>query len=339
MSPIANLSDRVRMPRLGKIHLGIKVEHPQKPGTFYPRAVDYFVCPEEIQRVYGPQPRLLKICFPVNESELFAPQYLKLYSRTRGLVCRGDGITANQLQNLETHTMAHKEDKKVGWKTGVPCLNEECEWYKAKACRPIMNLQFLLPHVPGLGVWQLDTSSINSIKNINSGIRLIDDMFGRVAMIPANLTVEPREVSPDGKKKNVYVLHLRVDGLITEIRPLNLLRAGTVSVPEPEDDFEPADGDDEYLPNELDSEAPEMLAPYAQDPSKVVDRTTGEIHGATAQKHAAAQQSAATTVKTEKKRAAPAAGTEAAPPPTAQEAGKASPTAAQETTEFNPFDV
>ena len=41
MSPIKDVSDVRRMPRLGKIRLGIKVEAEGKNP--YPRATDYFV--------------------------------------------------------------------------------------------------------------------------------------------------------------------------------------------------------------------------------------------------------------------------------------------------------
>jgi len=46
--PIKNLSESVRLPRLGKFHLGIR--HPEKG---YPMKTDYFVIPKE-------HPRLLR---------------------------------------------------------------------------------------------------------------------------------------------------------------------------------------------------------------------------------------------------------------------------------------
>jgi len=77
-----------------------------------------------------------------------------------------------------------------------------------------MNLQFLLPKVDGLGVWQIDTGSINSIKNINSDAEMIRAMCNRVSWIPLTLSLEPTEVNnpDDGKKKTVYCLRLRYNG-------------------------------------------------------------------------------------------------------------------------------
>ena len=51
--PIKGLTtDRQEMlPRIGKIRLGIKKKHSN--GREYPAATDYFVCPPEVQAVYG----------------------------------------------------------------------------------------------------------------------------------------------------------------------------------------------------------------------------------------------------------------------------------------------
>ncbi len=51
MSPIDKISDIRRLPRLGMIRLGIKKEGQKGP---YPSPTDYFVCPEEVQSIYGP---------------------------------------------------------------------------------------------------------------------------------------------------------------------------------------------------------------------------------------------------------------------------------------------
>ena len=81
---IKNLSETRRMPRLGIIRLGIKVTNAE--GKTYPKATDYFVCPPEVQEVYGERPKELVVMFPVNDRELITPQYYRCYSRTRGLI-------------------------------------------------------------------------------------------------------------------------------------------------------------------------------------------------------------------------------------------------------------
>jgi len=71
MSPIKGISDIRRLPRLGKVRLGIKVEPPDKNP--YPRATDYFVVPDEIKEYVGEKPKQLQIMFPVEDPEVFAP--------------------------------------------------------------------------------------------------------------------------------------------------------------------------------------------------------------------------------------------------------------------------
>jgi len=225
---IKGLSDQLRFPRLGKIRLGIKAKN--EKGQEYPKAVDYFVCDNlEFQEVYPERPKVLDICFPTDNPEDWASQFYRAYSRTRGLTCRGDGETCNRLIDASTgeSAIADSQAKKTAWKE-LPCQGRECEYYKAKTCREMMFLQFLLPKVRGLGIWQLDTSSQNSIININSAVELLRKAKGHIAMVPLRLSVVPLEVSPEGRKKTVYVLQLDIPMRLAELR-------GSTMLPDPED--------------------------------------------------------------------------------------------------------
>ncbi len=204
--PIKNLSDQLRLPRLGKIHLGFKDE--KKRGA--PTATDYFVCPPEVKAVFGEKPKVLPIYIPVEDAEYWASQYYRAYSQARGLICKGDGETCQRMIDLKTNEIASKDTTKVAWQS-LSCLGRECEIYKAKKCGEMMCLQFMLPDVPGVGVWQIDTGSINSIRNINSESTMIRQVCGRVNMIPLNLTLESGETNDPatGKKQTHYFLHLR----------------------------------------------------------------------------------------------------------------------------------
>jgi hypothetical protein len=210
--PIKGLSERKMLPRLGKIHLGIK-----NPEKGYPVKTDYFVAPAEVQAVFGKQPKSLRILIPVEDEEKFASQYYRCYSKTRGLICKGNGETADRLVDARTGALVDSGSKDVIWQE-ICCAGKDCPDYKTK-CKPIMNLQFLLPEVPGMGIWQVDTGSVNSIKQINSAIELVRALCGRIAMIPLLLTLEPREaVNPDNKKKQtVYCLNLRTNGKMGEL--------------------------------------------------------------------------------------------------------------------------
>ena len=244
--PIRGLSEIRRMPRLGKIHLGIKKANAE--GVEYPAAVDYFVAPPEVQAIFGEKPKELRIMIPTDNDEQWASQYYRCYSKTRGLICKGNGETAVRMVDATTGALANRDSKEV-INQEVPCPGRDCPDYNVQ-CREVMNLQVLLPEVPGLGVWQIDTGSINSIRNINSAADLIKKLFGSIAMRPLILTIEPQEVKiPNGTRKTVNVLNLRMRGTLQELLQILAPPVGSVELPVSDD------------------EIPEMLIPQNRDPN------------------------------------------------------------------------
>jgi len=240
--PIKGLSEQKRLPRLGKIRLGIKKISPRTKRE-YPSATDFFVCPPEVQAIYDEKPKRLDVIIPLEDEEVWASQYYRQYSRSRGLVCKGDGETCRRMVDTETGDVAGRDTKEVTWSEGGTCAGMNCPDYKSKSCQEVMNLQFLLPKVPGLGVWQIDTGSINSIRNINNCATMIRAMCGRVSWIPLLLTLEPTEVvnPDDGKKKTVYCMSLRyersAESLLTDSEKprLQLLLSAPADDEAPED--------------------------------------------------------------------------------------------------------
>ena len=237
---IKGVSEIVRIPRLGKIRLGIKAKS-EKKGAEYPKATDYFVVPDEVEKVYGPKPTELEIMFPVEEPEMFAQQWLRAYSMSQGLVCIGDGLESRRKVDVETGSMANHATNQWEWHQ-MTCNPQECPEYQSKRCRRVMNLQFLLPTVPGLGVYQIDTSSFYSIVNINSMIKMLQGMLGRCSMIPLTLALGPIEISPPGiTKKTVYILHIKKNIKIAELARVAQLPPVKVLIPDPETEEPPED--------------------------------------------------------------------------------------------------
>ena len=225
--PINGLSENIRMPRLGKFHLGrmeTKMANGQpvlnKEGKpiIYPVKTDYFVLEknypdkERVFAIIGEKPKELHVLIPLEDPEKWASQYYKCYDATHGLVCKGDGLEAVRMIDIKTKSLPSKLTETVT-SVDMECRGRECPEYKTKKCGEVMNLLFMLPELPGVGVWQIDTGSINSILNINSCARIIKQAYGRIAMIPLKLTLEPKEVNnpESGKKQTVFVLHLRTD--------------------------------------------------------------------------------------------------------------------------------
>lgn len=242
MSPIDKISDIRRLPRLGMIRLGIKKEGQKGP---YPSPTDYFVCPEEVQAIYGPTPRELDVMFPSDDHELIAPQWYKCYSYSQGLICKGDGKHCRRKVDTETGDFANRDTKAWVLTDGI-CEPEHCPMIGSKQCRKMMSLLFILPQVPGLGVYQLNTSSFYSIVNMNS--QLAPDGFirpftrGKIAFIPLKLSIGPQEVTPPGVgRKTVQILKLRADVKLADIIKISRQRPAQVLLPTLEEEEPPAD--------------------------------------------------------------------------------------------------
>jgi hypothetical protein len=235
MSPIKGISEVIRLPRLGKIKLGIKKD---KQGTTYPEPTDYFVCPEEVKKVFGEKPRKLRIMFPTNDPEHWASQYLRCYSESLRLVCRGNGKSAVAMVNNETGDTELREKQ---------CNPSSCCAYQQGTCSKIMNLQFLLPECPGFGVYQVDTGSYHSIKNVNGSLELIYNYCRRFVMIPLSLHLVEKEVQPGGNSKTAWVLELRPTySLIDTQRLARMPPEQALVLPSPE-----SEAPDDLFPREV----------------------------------------------------------------------------------------
>ncbi len=240
---IKGVSEIIRLPRLGKIRLGIKKENEE--GTSYPVPTEYFVCPDEVKKVFGDKPKELRIMFPTEDEKQWASQYLRCYSASHGLICRGDGEMAVARVNMRTGGIASKERSEIELQE-ITCNPTKCIFHQTVQCRRVMNLQFILPDCPGFGVYQLDTSSFFSIVNVNSCLELIRGVCGRLSMIPLSLRLVDKEVQVDGNTKKIMVLSLTAPYSLIEIQKYAQIPPGQVLLlPAPDseapDDLFPGD--------------------------------------------------------------------------------------------------
>ena len=197
---IKGLSEKRRLPRLGKIRLGVTVQEPGKRP--YPKATDYLVCPDIVTRTLGTQqPRALEIMFPHDDPEVLFPQEYKMY-RTSGLYCKGDGESAHRWSD---------EGQLVERACPCPYLDEG-------KCKPLATLNFLLPDVPGVGVWQINTSNQRSIIGLNSSLEQFSRTFGGLAGIPFTLRLRPEQYQRwDERDKKMKAGTLHVLSLTSEL--------------------------------------------------------------------------------------------------------------------------
>jgi hypothetical protein len=132
-------------------------------GKPYPSETDHFVlagAPELIP-IYGENSKELHVMLPSALGDSFDdfldrvfPQYYKLY-RKSGLYCKGNGETANRV-NVETGVLDE-----------VPC---PCELLTKESpeCRRCGIFRFRITELASFQVFQLSTSSFNSLLNLNS---------------------------------------------------------------------------------------------------------------------------------------------------------------------------
>ena len=210
---IKGLSDQRRLPRLGKIRLGIKVQG--KNGGSYPVETPHFVVPPEIERIFGPTPIALKVLLPLNDRTDIFPQAYKMYSR-QGLKCKGNGESAtrrwadcsSELRNFVGGTHTPNEIIQI------PC---PCPFLTSRECGPVGHLLVMLPDVSVSGIYQIDVTSKVSIVEINSAIDLISNLLGKIAMIPLTLKRTPYTTITDGVSRVHYMLQLTYDGKVDEV--------------------------------------------------------------------------------------------------------------------------
>jgi hypothetical protein len=121
-------------------------------------------------------------------------------------------------------------------------------------CKQRAHLQVLLPRVKSTGIYQIDTSSENSIVAINSYLDMLAPLdhpehgiLGYFAMVPLKLRRVERDIYPNGIPRKTYPLELELDATEEEIESLRArkdamlakTRRWVVQLPEelnPEDD-------------------------------------------------------------------------------------------------------
>jgi len=208
---IKELSERRRLPRLGKIRLGVKMI---SSGTKkeYPKETEYFIVPPEVTKIYGERPTSLDVMAPINDPEVVFPQAYKWYGGIRGLKCIGDGEVALRLRE-ETQAMEE-----------IVC---PCEHLEKEECQKRAHFMVILPRINMGGVYQIDIGSYHSIVDINSGLDYVQALVGRFAMVPLRLCRTPKETHFGRQKQIHYTLQLFLDA---DVDTLNALRENTSRV-------------------------------------------------------------------------------------------------------------
>jgi len=244
---IKGLSDKRRLPRLGKLRLGIKKKS-AKSGAEYPAEVDYFVVPDEVKKIYGDKPTEIDVMLPLDDIDSIFPVSYKFYGSGKGLKCNGDG------------EVAYGVDEKTKEMTEKKC---PCNLLDDGKCKQSGTLSVMLQKINVGGVYQITTSSFNSIVDLASGIDYVKALIGRVAMVPLKLRRVATETHHDEKKQTHYTLQLVLDANIDAINQLRsdtirvLEHTSRIALPEPTNENPELDPVDIIVDEEQEIEQPE----------------------------------------------------------------------------------
>jgi hypothetical protein len=214
-----------RLPRLGHVRLGIRVDG-------LPRATDHFIFdPEtqdeqerqrllaEIKALFGEKPKRLRIVFPTDYPDEAAVSGFRAYTKTRGAVCRGDGLSAVRLVDTATGAMADAETQEVAQRVITCPGGPECAEFANEQCKAIMFLQFMIPELPGLGVWQCNLGSPVAMERILSVLDAVVHALGSIAWVPFHLDLIREEVQVQslGRKFRVSRPQVTPDASILQL--------------------------------------------------------------------------------------------------------------------------
>jgi len=81
-------------------------------------------------------------------------------------------------------------------------LNERAEQASAKppaACKPVTRLGVLLPDVPDIGVWRLESHGYNAAVELHSTYKILQAVLDRGLVVEAFLRIDPRTAKKEGK--------------------------------------------------------------------------------------------------------------------------------------------
>lgn len=233
--PIQTIHNAQPVPIIGKIRLGIRKQ--SASGSDYPSTVEHFVLTDapDVEKVYGPDPKELDIMFPSDDLEAIVPTWLKWYAGgVRGkdgsmiggrLQCYGDGPDAEGKPGTAHYLL--KRDPITRVVPTRPCAGALCPDYKSASgvqqCKQSMRVFCMLPLVSWYGVYQIDTTSWNSIHSFATQIRWVKDLNnGVVRMIPFKIVREEKTTNyldpKTGKEKSgrQYIMMLKPNEVFLE---------------------------------------------------------------------------------------------------------------------------
>jgi hypothetical protein len=207
---------KARLPRLGKVRLGRRVENAN--GKTVPQASAHFILPgpgeeghELISGRFDSPVDVLDVFFPVEDLDQVLDEAYKFYTAA-GLRCRGDGEVGTYFVE-EDRTDARGRAYKATVQKDRGCAAAGCPKAASGECKPTAMLNFCIVNVPGLGTWQLVTRSVAAIRSFRMTLMLARETYGSIVGVPFQLLRVPVQTRR-GERAMTVVLRVKPEFLL-----------------------------------------------------------------------------------------------------------------------------
>jgi hypothetical protein len=221
--PITDL--QVRMREIGRIRTGVQVEgrggkrRPAKLETFRITASRRELL-EEVARVYGgtvePWPEHgFQLTTTADQLDVIIPpgqaisQWYELWGGG-GCLRRCDGVTADVIEEIRGRRTDDQGPRTETVRRACLCPQDGVERRalaaKGEACKPTTRLSVILPLVPDLGVWRLESHGFYAAVELGPSVDLLAAASQRGIFVDARLRLEQREQKRPGQPTKRYAV-------------------------------------------------------------------------------------------------------------------------------------
>lgn len=108
--------------------------------------------------------------------------------------------------------------------TGEPCAcpadleqrAKDAALLKPTACKPTSRLSVMLPRIPDIGVWRVESHGMNAAVELPGTVDLLEKAIGAGVLIPAQLRIDQRTSKKDGETRHFVVPVLELPSITAE---------------------------------------------------------------------------------------------------------------------------
>lgn len=200
-------SDRLVLPRIGKIKVGFK------NGNGYPSSVDYFIPTGRyanlFTQVYGDKPQTIQIIFPADQAEKVCIEMYEYRDDSGQRIAYGDGETFNVWDGKKYEELSINDYPNI--------MQSVSKRYPNKLAKSTgdgwvitLTLNFIVPMVRGVaGIWTFETKgNASTIPNIRDTFDGMLQERGFIKGIVFDLNVQFAKTQKPGDKSRFPVVSL-----------------------------------------------------------------------------------------------------------------------------------